>query len=187
MRTGLAVAGLAVAGLFAAGCSSGPNGGAGQPGTAVASPTAGASDVGPAGVKFAELIRFASCMRTHGVPGFPDPIALQNGKPVFAAENGSGVNQNSPQFSRAQQACRSLLASQGQGEGTLTAQDQVDYLKAAQCMRAHGVTGFPDPVFPVGGGVRFPVPAGLNTHSVQVLRAVAICRRLIPIGLPYSR
>lgn len=184
MRIGLAAGGLAVAGLLAAGCSSGTNGGAGQAG-ASPPPAAGAGNAGGAGVKFAELIRFASCMRTHGVPRFPDPIAVSNGKPVFPAE--SGVNQNSPQFSRAQQACRSLLASQRQGEGALTAQDQVDYLRAVQCMRAHGVTGFPDPVFPAGGGVRFPVPAGLNTHTPQVAAAVAVCRRLIPSGLPYSR
>lgn len=181
MRTGLAVGGLALAGLLAAGCS----GGAAHPGTPASTPPAGPA--GAAGVKFAELVRFASCMRTHGVPGFPDPIAVQNGKPVFAVSNRSGVNQNSPQFSRADQACRALLASQRQAEQALTAQDQVDYLKAAQCMRAHGVAGFPDPVFPTGGGVHFPLPASIDTHSTQVVRAVAICRRLIPTGLPYSR
>ena len=68
----------------------------------------------------------------------------------------------------------------------ITAQDQVDYLEAARCMRTHGVPQFPDPVF-VDGGVNFPVPAGLDTHTPQVLRAIATCRRLIPQGLPYSR
>jgi hypothetical protein len=123
-------------------------------------------------------------MRTHGVSGFPEPIALRNGKPVFPVRNGSGVNQNSPQFVRANQACRSLLSNLG-GAQPITAQDQVDYLKAAQCMRAHGVLEFPDPVF-AGGGVHFPVPVSLNTHTPQVQRAVAICRTLIPRGLPYS-
>jgi hypothetical protein len=53
-------------------------------------------------------------------------------------------------------------------------------------MWAHGVPDFPDPVF-AGGGVNFPVPASLDVHTPQVQRAVAICRTLIPRGLPYSR
>jgi hypothetical protein len=53
-------------------------------------------------------------------------------------------------------------------------------------MRAHAVPQFPDPVF-ANGGVHFPVPPGLDTHAPQVTRAIAICRRLIPSGLPYSR
>ena len=186
MRIRLAAVGLAVAGLLAAGCSSGTAGG-GQPGTSATPAAAGASGTGAFGVKFARLVRFASCMRSHGVPRFPDPIAVNNGKPVFAVPNGSGVNQNSPQFSRAQQACRSLLADEGPAAPVITTQDQVDYLRAAQCMRDHGITGFPDPVITGNGGVHFPVPPGINTHSPQVAAAVAICRRLIPRGLPYSR
>jgi len=77
-----------------------------------------------------------------------------------------------------------ILAAHGGGE-PITDQDQTDYLKAAQCMRAHGVPEFPDPVF-ANGGVHFTAPAGLDTHSPQVLRAEATCRRLIPQGLPYS-
>jgi hypothetical protein len=183
MRRCLAVGALGVAGLLAAGCSSGPTGGGGHPGTPVAANAAGASD-GGFGPKLARLIVFAGCMRTHGVPGFPEPIAQRNGKPVFAVRNGSGVNQNSPQFRRADQACRSLLS--GLGGAQITAQDQVDYLRAAQCMRAHGVPDFPDPVF-ASGAVRFPLPASLDIHTPQVQRAVAICRTLIPRGLPYSR
>ena len=101
------------------------------------------------------------------------------------AHNGGGVNQNSPQFRRAQRACRAFLP-RGAGPVIITTQEQVDYLRAARCMRAHGVPEFPDPVF-AGGGVHFPQPPGVNIHSPQVQRAVATCRRLIPQGLPYSR
>jgi hypothetical protein len=169
VRTCLAAGALAVAGLLAAGCSSVPNGGTGHPGTPLASNPAGASD-GGAGLNAAQDSKslYISCLSTHGV-----------------SVSDRGVNNgNSPQFRRAEQACRSLLPSPG-GAEPLTAKDQVDYLKAAQCMRTHGVPDFPDPVF-AGGGVHFPVPAGLDTHSRQVLRAVATCRTLIPKGLPYS-
>jgi hypothetical protein len=53
-------------------------------------------------------------------------------------------------------------------------------------MRAHGVPQFPDPVF-ANGGVHYPQPRGVNINAPQVQRAITICRRLIPAGLPYSR
>jgi hypothetical protein len=109
-----------------------------------------------------------SCLGSHGVP---------------ISDRGVELNRNSPRLRRAMQACRSLMPRGG--NVPITTQDQVDYLKAAQCMRAHGVPDFPDPVF-ANGGVHFPIPAGLNPHMPLVQRAVATCRRLIPAGLPYS-
>jgi hypothetical protein len=53
-------------------------------------------------------LRFAACMRTHGVPDFPDPT--QHGNTVsIAVSPGSSVDTNSPQFQSAQQACESFL------------------------------------------------------------------------------
>ena len=173
MRTCLAAGALAVAGLLAAGCSSGP--------APAASHVTGVSADG-AGSNTKTV--YISCLQNHGVH-LPDPVAGGNGGAASAAHNGSGVNQNSPQFRRAQRACRALLPK-GAEPVIITSQEQADYLRAARCMRAHGVPEFPDPVF-AGGGVHFPVPAGLDTHTPQVQRAVATCRRLIPTGLPYSR
>jgi hypothetical protein len=182
MRTCLAAGALAVAGLLAAGCSSGPNTGTGTP---VAANIAGASD-GGGNSKIVILANYANCMRGHGVPNFPEPPAAPSGGATPAVHSGSGVNRNTPQYRRAAQTCSSLLPRSA-GAELITAQDQVDYLRAVQCMRTHGVPAFPDPVF-TGGGVHFPrPPAGLDIHSPQVLRAEAICRRLIPHGLPYSR
>jgi hypothetical protein len=80
-------------------------------------------------------------------------------------------------------ACQNLLPA---GPAPLTAQDQQDYLRAAACMRSHGVTGFPDPVFS-GGSVSFPTPpAGFATSSPRFILARQTCERLIPAGLPYS-
>ena len=179
MRTCLAAGALAVAGLLAAGCSSGPNGATPNPGTPVAANIAG----GPGG-KITILVSYANCMRAHGVPNFPEPPAVTNGGATSAAHNGGGPNRNTPQFRSATQACASLLPKHGAAQ-RITAKDQDDYLRAAQCMRAHGVPEFPDPVF-ANGGVHFPVPRGVNTNSPQVHSAEAICRRLIPAGLPYS-
>jgi len=162
MRTCLAVGVLAVAGLLAAGCSSGANGGSGHPTTPAASNAA----AGGGGTGQDSKALYISCLVSHGVH-------------ITAR----GVNRNSPVLRRAEQACRSL---QPHGAEPITTQDQVYYLRAAQCMRAHGLPQFPDPVF-ADGGVHFPVPPGLDTHAPQVTGAIAICRRLIPAGLPYSR
>lgn len=62
----------------------------------------------------AELERFAVCMRSHGVPNFPDPQIKSSSSgghnKVEVRVGGPGLNQNSPQYQRAAQACRSTLS-----------------------------------------------------------------------------
>jgi hypothetical protein len=67
----------------------------------------------------------------------------------------------------------------------ITPADQGDYLKAAECMRSHGVPDFPDPTFG-NNTVTFNVPPNIDPNSSQAKSAVAICQKLIPTGLPYS-
>jgi hypothetical protein len=68
---------------------------------------------------------------------------------------------------------------------TITPADQADYLKAASCMRSHGIPDFPDPTFE-NNTVTFNVPPNIDPNSSQAKTAVAICAKLIPSGLPYS-
>jgi hypothetical protein len=53
----------------------------------------------------AEDLRYASCMRTHGVTNFPDP----DHDGVFTLP--SGVDQQAPQFQRATKACANVEPS----------------------------------------------------------------------------
>ena len=92
---------------------------------------------------------------------------------------------SSPEFQAAAQACEKY-AHHGTPSPQITSQDQADYLKAASCMRNHGIASFPDPVFS-SGNVNFPIPQGMNTNSTQFRRAREVCEGLIPPGLPYSR
>jgi hypothetical protein len=137
-----------------------------------------------------DLQKFVSCMRHHGVPSFPELVMTPNGGavPVGPVE----VDKNSPAVQAARSACQYLVPS-GQAQGpaaqAISPKDQVDYIKAAACMRAHGVPGFPDPKFS-GSSVTFPKPPGMNggiANSPQLLRAREICEKLIPPGLPYSQ
>lgn len=59
-----------------------------------------------------QLLKFVSCMRSHGVPNFPDPSASGAMKIQGGA---NGVNPNSPAFKSAMQTCRSDLPNGGNG------------------------------------------------------------------------
>jgi hypothetical protein len=54
----------------------------------------------------AQMLRYSACMRSHGVPKFPDP-QFSNGRAKLSI-NG-GIDPNSPQFKAAQRACASVL------------------------------------------------------------------------------
>jgi hypothetical protein len=65
-------------------------------------------------------LKFSGCMRSHGVPNFPDPEFHQGGGGVRVriGGKGSGIDPNSPQFKAAQKACRSdLPGPKGAGPG----------------------------------------------------------------------
>jgi hypothetical protein len=76
-------------------------------------------------------------------------------------------------------------ATQNTQTPQITPADQGDYLKAAECMRSHGVPDFPDPTFG-NNTVTFNVPPNIDPNSSQAKSAVATCSKLIPPGLPYS-
>jgi hypothetical protein len=53
-----------------------------------------------------KALKFAECMRSHGLSKFPDPI--RNGSGGSFNLNGSGIDPLSPQFKSAIQACQKL-------------------------------------------------------------------------------
>src|SRR5581483_10837838 len=65
------------------------------------------------------FLRFARCMRSHGVPSFPDPQISTKGGGVAVKIGGpgSGLDPSSPLFQRAQTACRQYLPGGGKAIG----------------------------------------------------------------------
>ena len=53
----------------------------------------------------AAMLKFSRCMRTHGVPNFPDPSFGTGGRVGIRFGPGSGVDPSSPSFQQAQAAC----------------------------------------------------------------------------------
>jgi len=123
-------------------------------------------------------LAFARCMRAHGIPNFPDPGSDGH----FAKEQLRQLGVSNARLRADNSACQNLLPA---GQPPLTPQEQQDYLRAAACMRSHGIANFPDPSFS-GGGVRFTIPSGVDSSSPQFNQARQTCQRLIPAGLPYS-
>jgi hypothetical protein len=59
---------------------------------------------------FSQLLKYAQCMRAHGVPNFPDPHTTSGGigTPSGIAFDMSGIDTQSTQYRAANQACQSL-------------------------------------------------------------------------------
>jgi hypothetical protein len=127
----------------------------------------------------AEQIKYAQCMRGHGLPHFPDPTVKQS-------PQGTGVSQGvpasvgqSPAFASAQHACEKL-SPQGAGGGQpapVTAAQHAQLVNFAACMRKHGTPNMPDPQ-PNGG---FDLPPRINQNAPAFTSGV---KRCLPNGLP---
>ncbi len=59
----------------------------------------------------AKALKYSQCIRTHGVPSFPDPVAGNGG--ISLSLGKTGLSPNSPQLQAAQKACQSLLPGGG--------------------------------------------------------------------------
>jgi hypothetical protein len=128
----------------------------GSSSSTTSSAASAASGGGATGSASEARLKFAKCMRAHGV-NVPDPSA--NGGPPGGGGGGGGGGgfralRSSPNFAPALKACGSLRAGAG-GFGNLSpaqrAQFQQELVKFAECMRSHNVD-IPDPSTSGGGG-----------------------------------
>lgn len=163
--------------LCVAACVAACGGGSGQPGGTGTNAKA-ASD---------QALKFANCMRTHGVPSFPDP----NSSGDIQIPLGSGLNPQSPAFQGAQKRCGKLLPGGGPGPRKPSKAQFVAGLAFARCMRSHGLPHFPDPLasFPAGSGpiislrgMVFKPGPGLNPVSPAFQQAASHCGVRLPSG-----
>jgi hypothetical protein len=108
----------------------------------------------------AQMLKFAQCMRDHGVQ-VSDPRTSGQGGNIQIQGGGSGPNSGltQDQLQQAQDACKQYLPSGGNGPGQLDQKKKDAFLKYAQCMRDHGIN-FPDPQFDSNGNVRVQIQGG---------------------------
>ena len=150
-------------------------------GGSAAGPSTNSSSGGGAGLalKTANGRQFSACMRSHGVPNFPDP-GSGGGIQINPAD---GIDPNSPKFQAAQRACQKVLPNGGRPSPQQQAKMQKALLAFSACMRSHGIPDFPDPTF-TGGGARLSLNGGpgsdLNPQSPRFQAAQTACQGNLP-------
>ena len=187
-----AVAGLAAAAVILVGAACGGTASTGAGPAASGAPTAhSTASAGAAGAPSA--VAYANCMRSHGVPGYPDP----GGDGQLQKTTAQQLGVSGSRLQAAEQACRPLYpASSGSFQQLLqeceatgdcpqaVVQQALTAMRPfAQCMRTHGVPDFPDPTLDSQGRPFFDVSAaGLSrayTHSAQFIAKDATCEHLV--------
>lgn len=179
-RTAAAIIATAALALLAAACGGSPS----------STDSGGSSNAGRS-ANSQIGINYANCMRSNGVPKYPDPNSgneLANGLPKVTVQQ---LEVSSSQYQAAQDACAHLLPNSGQQTQTQSQQDLTAMRRYAQCMRSHGVPTWPDPAyFPAAGwGFNLANVQGFDPNSTQIDNKMNDCNRGLPtgVGVPLSR
>ncbi len=171
MRTGAAVVITASLALLTAACgSSGPS----------------ATSAADGSTNAQKAIAFSHCMRSHGVSNLPDP----NSSGAIPKKSLQQLGVSRSVFQAAQTACQHLLpsgdqSSQGQDQQVMNA-----LYKFARCVRANGVSNWPDPLTESDPGEPdtpgFPRDIqGVNQDAPQVKTAMDTCQHFLA-GIGYG-
>lgn len=118
-----------------------------------------------------DLVAFAGCMRSHGVPRFPDPSSPRAYKTALGARSAQ-----SPAFQSARAACRHLVPGGEHSDSPAQHPERVPAeLAFARCLRTRGFPRFPDPTS--GGELTHEMVAhaGIDPHAPTLLRAADAC------------
>jgi len=121
-----------------------------------------------------KAVKFAECIRAHGVPDFPDP----NAKNQFEY----GVSVSLAVWKRATTACKDLQPP-GTLSGKRTPKQQSAALRFAQCVRDNGVKDFPDPVNGEPLVNTYKIPSSNEPGGMGILNAAMHkCRNVLGLA-----
>ena len=150
---------------------------AGLAGAAVLAVACGGSAPGPAApgqALYQRSLTYSRCMRSHGVPDFP--ILKQGpGGSLVPPPNPPARLLTSPRYYAALRARLKLAGTRRHHPAHYQA-TALKGLQQAECMRAHGITGYPSPAT-LGGGLHVPdfTALGLDPHTLQFQAAGRAC------------
>jgi hypothetical protein len=146
--------------------------------TTTSAPSGLAASPSPSRGVTPRMLEFTQCMRTHGVPDYPEPIAPPSHPQSGLHFLGNGPNPNaSPRYQAASAACRKYAVASPVTPAVAVAV-QAEQLRYANCMRSHGLTDYPDP----NSNGQMP-SSGISPQSPAYRAAETACRDLLP-GLP---
>jgi len=121
-----------------------------------------------------KALAYSSCMRSHGVPNFPDPDA--NGTLTLTVS--PSLDPSSPLFQAAEADCQHLLPARHPLSQARQQHMKQRLLAVAACMRSHGFPHYPDPTFGSGGMVSqgFGRSDGIDPNSPIFQAAQKTCQ-----------
>jgi hypothetical protein len=144
----------------------------------------------PGNSALASAVAYSACMRSHGVPNYPDPSSDGN----LPKGNAQAFGVSNSQYQATGRACRHLLPNSDTGftaslrqclmtggcPPALVQRALTEGLGFARCMRNHGVPNWPDPTIDSAGRPSFQITAaGISiaaTRSPQMLSKIGHCQ-----------
>ena len=123
---------------------------------------------------YAQALTYSRCMRSHGVPDFPILERGPGGSLVHPLSPPPGMLTSSD-YDAAFRACLKLAVTGGRDAARYRA-TALRGLKQAECMRGHGITGYPSPAA-LDGGIHVPdfTALGFDPHTLQFQVAGRAC------------
>lgn len=127
----------------------------------------------PGHTLYARELSYSRCMRAHGVPDFPILKQGPGGSLVHPVSPPAGML-TAPGYDAAFRACLGLAVVGGSRARYRAA--ALKGLAQSECMRAHGITGYPSPGA-LDGGLHEPdaTAIGLDTHTLRFRAAARAC------------
>ena len=117
----------------------------------------------------AQAVKFAACMRSHGLASFPNPTAVPGGGVHF---NVLPAMATSAVYATASRSCEKFQPPPTLPSAAQLAPLVKHLLTLAVCMRQHGVPNFPDPT---SQGTFHLSGLGIDKTSPTVLAAIKTC------------
>ena len=161
--------------------------------------SAGGSPAAAGSATSSSAVGYSHCIRSHGVPNYPDPgsggtlpkvsaqqLGVSNSRLQAALRacqhllpaSGASLDANSLRQCELTGDCPQALVQQALNEGRII----------ARCMRSHGVANWPDPTTDSEGRPGFDLSAhGFSrqqAHSPQIRVMLNECEHGMPTGLP---
>lgn len=133
-----------------------------------------------------QLLAFSRCMRSNGVPSFPDPLP---GQVAAKFPNAQDLGVSASVYQTSQNACQHLLPNGGSAPNQAEVQRELSGMRSfSRCMRSHSVPKWPDPIVDSQGRPVFDLArAGISqseARSTQLTAKMHECGHLMPSSLP---
>jgi hypothetical protein len=179
VRTAAVITATSALALLAAACGGAPGSHVAQLGSTTTKSSTFSSG---AAAQQNGMLGFSRCMRSHGVPNFPDT----NSSGALPKSQVDQLVASSPQFPPAHRACEHLLPNGGQPTQAQVQQAWNDMRNFARCMRSHGVPNWPDPAATSQQDQRpfFYVPDSIDPNAPQITTKIRACQHVLHANNP---